>query len=174
MKNKKLKFLFIISFLPYIFIIINGIINALAGTTFIFDKIYGFDALLLTILFTLYTLTLEIPLIPICFIFQLCYILKRKVKRFKNINLKKYVKICIVIGLPLIVILTIYSHSFEIEQYIQKNNAKQMIKNSEEKICINPNNINYSGIFKIIEYKSDHLFIDYDNIEVGFLLDVRI
>lgn len=174
MKNKILKFLFIISFLPYLFIIINGIFNALAGTIFIFDKIYGFDALLLTIIFTLYTLTLEFPLIPICLIFQICYILKAKVKRFKSINVKKYVKICIAIGLPLIIILTLYSHSFEIEQFIQKINAKQMIKNSEEKICINPNNILYGGIFNIREYESDHVFIDYDNIEVGLLLNLRL
>lgn len=174
MKNKIFKFLFIISFLPYLFIIINGIIKAWTGTTFIFNTIYGFDAIWLTILFTLYTLTFTVPIIPICFIFQIGYILKTKVKIFKNINLKKYVKICIVIGLSLIIALTIYSYSFEIEQFIQKINAKQMIKNSEEKICINSSTILSGGIFSIPEYESDHIFIDYDNKEVGLLLHPRL
>ena len=126
MKNKILKILFIISFLPYFLIILSGILCAFSGISFISTQIYGFDAFLLTIWFALYSFTLEIPIIPICIIFQLCYILKTNVKKIKKINTKKYVTICLAIGLPLIIILTICSHKFEVEHFIQKINAKQI------------------------------------------------
>lgn len=174
MKNKIPKILFIVSFLPYLLILLFGIISTFSGITFLFNTIYGFDAFIVSIFFIIYNFFFFIPIIPICLIYQICYLLKNKIKKFKNIKLKKYIKTCLIIGLLLILALMTYSYSFEIEQFIEKNYAKQMISNSEEQIGFNKKDIIVSGIFDMPEYKYSHILIDYDKVEVGMLLNASI
>lgn len=169
MKSKVVKTLFIISFLPYLLVLIYGIIRSFLGFPFLFTVIYGFDAFVFSIVYVLYTFTI-IPVIPICLIFQVCYILKNKVKRFKNINTKKYIKVCGIIALILLSLLVINSYSYQIEKFIEKISAKQMVNNAEEKISFDENNIILDGIFDMPEYKYNHILIDYDKKEVGILL----
>ena len=106
MKDKVLKVLFIISFLPALLILILGIVSISHGSyTFFGGRIYGFDGFLDTIFWLGYVLfTCIIPLLPICLFFQICYILRKTVKKIKDIGAKKYVTICSVIGIVLLII----------------------------------------------------------------------
>lgn len=83
MKNKIPKIIFIISLLPYLFILLYGIFNAFAGISFFYSTSYGFEAFIISVFFMLYALTLEIPIIPICLIFQICYIFRKKLTNLK-------------------------------------------------------------------------------------------
>ena len=171
MKNKLPKIIFVVSFLPYLLVFIYGVICAFTGVSFFFSTSYGFSAFLIGGLSALYFLTLIIPIIPVSLIFQICYLFRNK---FKSIKTKKYIKICAITGCLLIGTIMIFSHSFEIGRIIEKENAKQMIKNAEEKIGFNENDIKVDGIFNIPEYRYSHVLIDYDNVEVGMLLNADI
>lgn len=174
MKKKIPKIIFIISFLPYLFILLYGIFHAFAGVSFFNSTGYGFEAFIITIFFMLYIFTLEIPIIPICVIFEVCYIFRKKINIFKNVGSKKYIRICCIVGVLLVLSLVVYSHSFEIGRVIEKANAKQMVNKADEKIGFNKNDIMVSGIFDMPEYKYSHILIDYDNMEVGMLLNASI
>ena len=106
MKNKVLKVLFIISFLPALLILILGIYSIFHGSyTFFGNRLYGLDGFLDVILWVGFVLcTCVIPVLPICLFFQICYILKKTVKKFKDISSKKYVTICSIIGCILFII----------------------------------------------------------------------
>lgn len=168
MKNKLTKIIFIISFLPYLLILGYGAICMFTGVSFFFSTSYGFEAFIIGILPALYFSTLVVPIVPVCAIYQICYLLRKK---FKKTQIKKYIKICVITGCIIIGTIMIFSHSFEIGRIIEKENAKQMIKNAEEKIGFNENDIKVDGIFNIPEYRYSHVLIDYDNVEVGMLLN---
>ena len=169
MKIKLSKAIFIASFLPYLLVLIYGIIGAFQGISLFYNNVYGVAGFLYTILFVLCRFTLEIPIIPILIIYQICYLIRNKVKKIKEIDFNKFVVICIVVGLAVIIPLFISYHSFEIDQSFEKSDAKKMSKNAEEKISYNENKTYYSGIFGMKEYTHDHIFIDYDKNEVGIL-----
>ena len=173
MKSKIPNILFIISFVPYLLVLIYGIVGAFTGVSFVFNTVYGFDAFIIRSLSILYSM-LVVPIIPVCLLFQVCYILKNKIKKYKNINSKKVIKICLIIGSILIGFVVTYFHTFEIEKYLEKVNAKQMIKNAEEKIGFNKNNVIIGGIFDIPEFEYNHILIDYDKKEIGMLLNTSI
>ncbi len=98
MKDKILKVLFIISFLPFLFILFLGIRDAILGIDILGYMIYGWDAFLHTFWSRIGELIIR-PIIYICIIFQICYILKNKV-----IDLRKYVTICSVIACVLLLV----------------------------------------------------------------------
>lgn len=170
MKNKVIKILFKISFLPYILILLYGLGSAFWGMSFFFNTCYGFEAFALTVLFCLYFFTLMIPIIPVCLIFQIFYILKHRVKKFQTINTKKFFKIGLIIVCIVVIPLLISTYSFQIESFFQKISAKNMSKNADEKIAYNKNNYLYDGIFNMPEYIHDHILIDYDKKEIGILM----
>ena len=138
--------------------------------SFFNSRIYGFEAFYISVLFMLYALTMVVPIIPICLIFQICYILRRKINKFKNVGSKKYVCICCVVGAVLVLSLLVFTHSFEIDRFFEKESAKQMVDKAEEKIAFSENTIIYGGIFDMPEFTYNHILIDYDNMEVGMLL----
>ena len=170
MKNKVIKILFKISFLPYILILLYGLGSAFWGLSFFFNTCYGFEAFALTVLFCLYFFTLMIPIIPVCLIFQIFYILKHRVKKFQTINTKKFFKIGLIIVCIVVIPLLISTYSFQIESFFQKISAKNMSKNADEKIAYNKNNYLYDVIFNMPEYIHDHILIDYDKKEIGILM----
>ena len=168
MKRKIPKILLIISFLPYIATIIYGLYRAFVGfPVFSGDRVYGLGGFIGGLLEFL--CILAIPTL-ICLIYQICYFMRNKIKRLKNVKLKIYIIVCLIIGGILTTILLIFFYSFEIKQFIEKQNAIQMIKNAEEKIAFNKHYTNIGGIFNIKGYEHNHILIDYDKCEVGMLL----
>lgn len=51
-KNMKYKVLKFIGFLPFVFVLLNGIFSMLFGFSFFFNKTYGINAFIVTIAFT--------------------------------------------------------------------------------------------------------------------------
>lgn len=72
MKKKIPKIILILSFLPYVFILLYGVYSAIFGFGFLFSTSYGFDALIDSI-FIMTILLCCYPVIPICIIYQLVY-----------------------------------------------------------------------------------------------------
>lgn len=171
MKNKVIKIIFIASFLPYVLLLICGIMVAFSGSTIM----HNFEGLVMYIFFLFYIFfPFSFPIILACLIFQICYILRKTVKPFKNIQPKKYTKICCIVGCLLIAGLFVYYHLFSIKKIIEKANAKQMINNAEEKIGFDKSHILVGGIFNMPEYRYNHVLIDYDKIEIGMLLNASL
>ncbi len=170
MKQKIGKIIFIISFVPYVMIPVYGLVCAFVGVDFFFSTCYGLEAFILGIIVAGYTLLLMVPVIPVCAIYQICYLLRNRITKFSNISLKKYVKLCIAVGAVLIIGLCLHTYSFEIGKLIEKNKAIQMGKVAEEKIDFNTHTWYMSGVFDIDEYQYNQVFVDYDKCEVGILM----
>lgn len=181
MKSKTKKILFLLSFLPYVVIllygIIGGIVAAISGTNFLFGKLYGFNAFSLHVLLTLYVFIGRIPVIPICLVFHISYYLRTHVERFRLIALKKYIIVCSIIGCLLVGAILIGGYGQELsalrfgrEQDKQKAAAEQMIEDAEVKIGFNEQTIHGGGILGIPGYLNSHILIDYDTAEVGMLI----
>ena len=73
MKDKVLKVLFIISFLPCVLALLFSIKGAFWGTRFWYDTIYGTDAFWINLISVLSGF---MPIFLICFAFQIYYIFK--------------------------------------------------------------------------------------------------
>ncbi len=169
MKKKIPKILFILSLIPYFLILIIGIISSFIGVSF-FGEVYGLGAFFLSIYSMIINFTM-IPILPICLLYQIFYIMRKRIKYFKNINIKKYIKVSIVIGVTIIIILVTHTFSSEIKTYFLKKKAENMIENSEEKIPYNKNEVYLDGIFDIPEIRYDHILVDYDKLEIGVIIN---
>ena len=169
MKNKVAKILFLISFLPWIFVPINGILGAIFGVGFFFNTCYGWDGFLLGVLGALLGMTL-IPILPVCLVYEICYIVRNKVPAAKKVSAKKfYITVGTVCGVVAVAVL-LHVFRYEIEKVYETISAKSMIKNAEEQISFNENDISADGILGIEELTTDTVFVDYDKMRVGFLL----
>ena len=83
-KNKVFKFLFIVSFLPYLIILILSLYAAFFGFTFFFSTGYGWEAFYASAVVLLFYLTAIISVIPICLIYDVFYIIRNIVIKRKN------------------------------------------------------------------------------------------
>ena len=162
------KKILILSFIPYLLILLYGIISIFTGISFFYSTTYGSWAFVIGVIAVSYALTFMVPIIPVCMIYQICYLFRNT---FKNVENKKYIKTCLIVGLLVVGAIFIYSHSFDIDKFFEKESAMQMIKNADEKIGFNESEIKIGGIFNIPEYTHSHILIDYDNMEVGMLLN---
>ena len=78
------KKLLICSFIPYMFMILVGILYAIFGINVIWDNVsYGFEAFELAIIFQIAVGIMKYPVIPIYIIFQI-YVIMRMAKEKKN------------------------------------------------------------------------------------------
>lgn len=169
MKHKAAKILFLISFLPWLFVPVNGILGAIFGVGFFFDTCYGWDGFLLGVLGALLGMTL-IPILPVCLVYEICYIVRNKVTVVKKVPAKKfYITVGAVCAAVAIAVL-LHVFRYEIERVYQKGSAKRMSKAAEEQISFNENDISCDGILGIEEFTTDTIFVDYDKMQVGFLL----
>ena len=82
--RKKPKKMFACSFIPTAIIICAALITGIAGTTFITSKVYGVDAFLLDIMYGFYVNTRVIPIIPVCVVFQIVFLIINSLKK-KNL-----------------------------------------------------------------------------------------
>ena len=98
MKKKLPKILFVISLLPYILSFLYALYNAVFGTTFIFSDVSGIEAFILTFILMLVYLFAEVTIIPLCAMYQICYLLRIKSKVIAGVSTKKYIGICCILG----------------------------------------------------------------------------
>jgi len=169
MKAKVAKILFIISFLPWIIVPVNGILGAVFGVDFFFNTCYGWDGFLLGVLGALLGMTL-VPILPVCLVYEICYIVRNKVPAVKKVPAKKFYitvgTVCAVIAVAVL----LYVFRYEIRRVYETISAKRMSKEAEEQISFNENDISCDGILGIEEFTTDTVFVDYDKMRVGFLL----
>lgn len=169
MKGKVAKILFLLSFLPWIFIPVNGILGAIFGVGFFFSTCYGWDGFLLGVLGALLGMTL-IPILPVCLVYEICYIVRNKVPVVKKVPAKKfYITVGAVCGVVVVAVL-LRVFRYQIESAWQTVVAKRMVKTAEEQISFNENDISVGGILGLEEFTTDTIFVDYDKMQVGFLL----
>ena len=84
--NKKLKIILIVSFVPYILVLLCGILCAIHGVTFIYNEVYGTDAFILGVMALGALLVFYVPIIPVCAIFQVVYLVRRKISKNKTLS----------------------------------------------------------------------------------------
>ena len=87
MEKKTYKVIFIISFIPYFLLIIAGIWCSIMGFTHLFGAIaYGIEALKDTIVFYGIVFSIFIPIIPVCFLYQIIYVIKKLINKKRRGN----------------------------------------------------------------------------------------
>ena len=169
MKNKVAKILFIISFVPWLLVPLCGIFGAIFGVGFFFSTAYGLEGFFLGALAALLGMIM-IPVLPVCLVYEICYILRNKVPAVKKLSAKRFYitvgTVCAVVAAGIL----LHVFRYELEEVYQKMAAKGMIKNAEEQIAFNENDVFTDGIMGIEEFTTDTVFVDYDKMQVGFLL----
>lgn len=87
--RKKTKIMFLCSFIPYLFVLLLGLKYAVFGGTFGGETVYyGWDGFEIGIFATFVYYIINFPLLPICLIFQVGYIII-KLKRNKHLSPEK-------------------------------------------------------------------------------------
>lgn len=86
LKDKVLKIILIISSLPFIGVLLNGIYAAFYGVSIgffgDFSKIYGFDAFIMSIASTSIEIFMT-GVVPVCLIYQIFYLIRHFIKKKK-------------------------------------------------------------------------------------------
>ncbi len=101
-KEKILKILFIISLVPFIYLILCGIF-AMGGIGFFGSNIYGFDAFLPTVLVKIFQ---YFPIFLICFGYLLFYLVYKIL--YKNKDEKKNSKTSIILLVVIIILILLF------------------------------------------------------------------
>ena len=107
MKNKIPKIILILSFAPYVFVLLYGVCSAFFGFGFIFVTSYGFNAFTNGIIF-MTLLLCYYPVIPICLIYQLVYLTVFLIKNRLNISKKNILLIVSAVLLISIIIVVFF------------------------------------------------------------------
>lgn len=96
-KQKILKTIYYLTFIPYIAFVICTIYSMIFGVTFMFSTCYGLEALEVMIII-LGIFTGIIPIFPVCLIYQIVFkILTKKHQEYKQYNFKRFVVITFII-----------------------------------------------------------------------------
>jgi len=169
MKNKVAKILFIISFVPWLLVPLCGIFGAIFGVGFFFSTAYGLEGFFLGALAALLGMIM-IPVLPVCLVYEICYIVRNKVPAVKKLSAKRFYitvgTVCAVVAIGVL----LHVFRYELEEVYQKVAAKGMVKVAEEQISFNENDIFCDGILGLEEFTTDTVLVDYDKMRVGFLL----
>lgn len=167
-KQKAAKIILIISFIPYGLVILSGIIGAIFGAGFIFDTYYGWEGFLIGALGGC-ILMIDIPILPACLIYQIIYLIRSKIGVIKKIPFKKILPVAGGVALVIIGVILFENFKYQIGAAAEKNAAKNMLKNAEEKIEYDMAEYNLDGIFGFKDCIHDCILVDYDKNEVGLL-----
>ena len=169
MKGKVAKVLFILSFIPWALVPLCGIFGAIFGVGFFFSTAYGWEGFLLGALAALLGMIM-VPVLPVCLVYEICYILRNKVPVVNKVPAKKFYITVGVVCTVMAAGILLHVFRYEIERAYQKIAAKSMVKKAEEQIPFNENDVFLHGILGIEEFTTDTVFVDYDKMQVGFLL----
>jgi len=95
MNKKSKRISFIISFIPYILLILTGMYYSIFGYQGMFSNTlyYGWSGFEMSVFWITLAFTLQIPILPLCIIWQIIYLIVRhKEKRGNNDNRKNKIK----------------------------------------------------------------------------------
>lgn len=100
-KQKVLKVLFSLTFIPYIIVLILIIWGGVIGLDF-FGVQNGLEGILIALLYILFFMVI-IPIIPVCLIIQIATLVHKLLKKNnKNVSTKKFIAIASVVGIVLL------------------------------------------------------------------------
>lgn len=169
-KQKVLRVLFGITFIPYVIVLLSGVDGLIHGYTF-FSTHYepGIQAALETAAFAGIVLC-YFPIIPICLLIQLAvlanFIIKKKHKKFPTKIFAIVIGIIGVIGAG-IVLCNIYE--YDIDEFVDGIKAEAMYKKADEVVYFN-DHIQYGGgIFNNDNFPNDTLMYIRDEHKIGIV-----
>lgn len=170
MKEKIAKIILIISFVPAALILLHGFISIWEGSTFLFSTTYGLEGMCEAILLDLLIFSTIIPILPVCVLYQIGFLIYVVSKKRAKINLKRYA-IVVGCGMSVFALVLLWAlFSYEIESFVEKQQAKQLIQQAEEEVFYNLAEKNIGGILRLEGHEYDCILIDYDKPRVGFLI----
>ncbi|MDD6035535.1 MAG: hypothetical protein PUC30_04995 [Lachnospiraceae bacterium] len=173
MKNKAAKIIFLISFLPWLLIPVCGILGAIFGVGFFFSTCYGWDGFFLGVLGAVLGMTM-IPVLPVCLVYEICYVLHSKVPRLRKVSTKKFFVSALVLCVVVAGSVLAYVFQNEIERTCEKVSAKRLVGRAEVMIPYGTYTSAPDGIYGIEECTCETILIDYDRHEVGFLYNALL
>lgn len=143
LKQKILKTIFYLTFIPYIIFFICSIFAMINGVNFMFDTAYGWEALLVMGIVAIF----YSPIFIICFIYQILFkILTKKHLEYKQYNTKKFIILTIIVFIVFIISIMIYS---EIHQYLFENSFYEK-RIEDMQIIVIPYRDDYSEVINTI------------------------
>ena len=170
MRAKVAKVFFILSYIvPVLIILLNGFLGLAFGADGLFGReLTGWDAFWDNIFWSFLVLII-IPLIPLCIVYQIAYLLRRFVKPIREMSLAKYIIIIICICLVITGIVLLYAFRFEIEEITARNKAEHLLERADTVIEYNLNEPRRGGLYDIKECQYDRIMIDHDTMTLGVL-----
>lgn len=85
-KVKATKIILILSFIPYIFLLFYSIYSSICGFTFFYQTSYGFEGFSDSIVIMGFLLCVYYPIIPVCLLYQIIYLIFNLIKTHKHIQ----------------------------------------------------------------------------------------
>lgn len=173
-KNKILKILFILTFVPYVLLIGASTFSFFFGINF-FGSYYGFEGFKTA--FLLYGFLLcYTGIIPVCAIIQIGVLIyhllnRARIKKDNTKTLPKKLFVIAVVSLSVITLGILMWNIFEyqIKDAFSHQRAVAMYKRSEERIQYNLSD--YGERFGEEIFIHDTILIDWDRKEIGFVTD---
>ena len=165
------KILYILSFLPASALLVIAVVSMLTGISFFSSRAYGFSAFVLTLLNGIYTLCV-IPVLPVCVVYQLSYLIAPRFKRYTNWIDKKIAVSFFIVGIIAVGCVLILTHTSSISRFFEEKNAQSFYDNADERINFRLNEEHYNGILGIEEQKTNCMLLDYKSRTIGFLICV--
>ena len=166
---KAAKVIFIISFIPGAAILPYAIYGIFFDVPILFGYESGLRAFCEVIVLYWFALC-YIPVLPICLIYQIAYILRKKLPRFEKISRKKYL-----IGIAAVILVVIgiaaFPHlKYEVKDFSEKKAAQKMYYNDcDERIDFERNSQFIGGVMGIEEQQYQCIMVDHDRHMVGII-----
>ena len=175
MKNPKLKkTLFLITLIIYAMVICNSLAAYINGFHLFADasKTYGWEGVMQAFVTYAAILTLYIPILPICLIYDIYYIIvvlkDRSIAKGRTEESFKKKLLIVFVAIVVIIVALFEGIKYRREEAHAKLFKEDYIDTSDEVIEINDKHIPNNRISKIVGYTSSHILIDYDGIDNFF------
>ena len=96
MKRNVSKIVFYLSFLSWAFILLLGVYGAVFGLSF-FHMCYGWDGFCVGVISGTFILSV-VPVFPACLVYEIAYVLWKKVPAVRKLSVMNYIKIAVILG----------------------------------------------------------------------------
>ena len=172
MKEKAAKIAFVLTLVvPAAIVLFSGLHGLFFGANGMFGiELSGWDAFYSNAFWTTLVLVI-IPVIPLCLVYAIAYLLRRFVKPIREMRLSRYIMIVVIIVVLIAGAVLAMAFSSEIGNAFDKHKAKSMWKKAEQRVDYSFSTHHGSGMMGIDECKYDCVLIDYDTMKLGLIYD---
>ena len=166
--SKILKIIFIISFLPAAGILLYAVYAIFFEVPILFG--YGSGLRAFKDVIIVYTAALCIvPVLPVCLVYQLVYLLKKKSPHFEGMSGKKFFAIFGTASAVVIAAALFPMIRYDVSSLFEKRAAASMYRRCDEKIDYNTHTEYMGGVFGIKEQHYACIMVDNGRHIVGFI-----